>query len=665
MRGGIICVVSFFLVLALSANALAVDPSLVVHYSFDDVGKTVIDRSGNGHDGTVQGEVTADPAGRHNGAARFANAGFIDLDGDNFPVEDIPTSAMTIAAWVKCEDTGDHHAIFDARTHAGTWIIHPELRADGRFRWVLCASGMSPIFDMQAGSVTWSEWLHYAGTYDMESGRAVLYVNGQVLSELELPAGREVVGDWRDGARVGLSIGNARPFTGLMDDFYLFNRALSQSELKQVMHGEGWPHAFGPSPGDGATNPRTSVRLDWSPGASAASHDVYLGESFDDVNDGAEGTFYGNQTSTSFVTGLSGFAYPQGLVPGTTYYWRIDEIEAGGTIHKGDVWSFRIPPNTAHDPEPADGAKFLGPDVELGWTAALGAKLHTVYFGESFDEVNNAAGGSMQPGTTYAPGALELGKTYYWRIDEFGAAGLQKGEVWSFTTAGADGGVQADYYTGVDLKDHVLSRTDPQINFNWGLSGPDQAVGDDNYSIRWTGDLDVPISETYSFYPKVQGGMRLWVNDRLVIDKWQDSGIDERWQDHFPVEHHQAIYLEAGKCPIVMEFAYRQSFGGGAVVVLFWGSPSMPRQVIPQAAFSLPVRANRPSPPNNAVDIRQTTTLDWNPGQDAASHQVYFGVDDEAVRNATANSPEYMGSRSLGSERRRYSVRVQPDEAFV
>ncbi|MHC4542799.1 MAG: PA14 domain-containing protein, partial [Planctomycetota bacterium] len=168
-----------------------------------------------------------------------------------------------------------------------------------------------------------------------------------------------------------------------------------------------------------------------------------------------------------------------------------------------------------------------------------------------------------------------------------------------------------------DLREHALTRTDPQINFNWGLSGPDETVGDDNYSIRWTGELEVPISETYSFYPKVQGGMRLWVDDQLIIDKWQDRGIDERWQDHFPVEHHRAIYLEAGTCPIVMEFAYRQSFGGGAVVVLFWGSPSIPRQVIPQAALSVPLKANRPSPSNGAVDVTQTPTLEWYPGDHA------------------------------------------------
>ncbi|MBL7189046.1 MAG: hypothetical protein ISS70_22190 [Phycisphaerae bacterium] len=651
MRGEMICFVSFVLVLALAGTAFtADDASLVIHYSFDEIGKIVIDQSGKGHNGTVQGGVTADPAGMHGGAARFADGGYLDLDGDNFPAEDIPTSAITVAAWVRCENTGEHHAIFDARTWAGTWIIHPELRADGQFRWVLRASGMSPIFDIRAGSVMWDDWLHYAGTYDKESGRAVLYVDGQTISELDLPGDRDIANDWGDGARVGLNVDSARPFTGLMDDFYLFKRALSQSEIKKVMHGEGWPYASSPSPADGATNLRTSVRLDWSVGESAISHDVYLDESFDDVNTGAEGTFYGNQDSTSFVAGLSGFAYPQGLVPGTTYYWRIDEVGADGTIYKGDVWSFRVPPTTAYDPEPADGAKFLGVDVQLAWTPGLNAKLHTVYFGDSFDDVNNASGGKMQPSTTYAPGTLELDKTCYWRIDEFGSAGLQKGKVWSFATAGTDGGLQADYYVGVDLKDHVLNRTDPQINFNWSLTGPDQAVGDDNYSIRWTGELEIPISGTYSFYPTVQGGVRLWVNDYLLLDKWQDYGIDERWQDHFPVEYHRAIYLEAGVYPIVMEFAYRQSFGGGSVARLAWGSPSVPRQVIPQAALSLPVRANRPSPPSGAVDIRQTTTLDWSPGHNAASHQVYFGIDEETVRNASTSSPQYKGSKAFGSE---------------
>jgi len=651
--GKLIYLVSFVLVLALAGKAFtADDPSLVIYYSFDEVGNIVVDQSGKGHDGTIQGDVTAEANGKHGGAAKFASRGYIDLDGSNFPTEDIPTSAITLAAWVKCENTGEHHAIFDARTDAGTWIIHPELRSDGQFRWVLRAYGMSAIFDIRAGSVTWGQWLHYAGTYDKESGRAILYINGQVVSQVNVPSGTDIAGDWGDGARIGLNIDSNRPFTGLMDDFFLFKRELSQSEIKKVIHGEGWPYASSPSPADGAMHLKTLVRLDWSPGISAISHNVYLGENFNDVNEGAESTFYGNQTLTYLTAGFAGMPYPDGLVPGTTYYWRIDEVETDGTtIHKGDVWSFWIPPNTAYAPGPADGAKFLSPDVELSWAAGLGARLHTVYFGENFDDVNNAAGGLPQPSTTYTPDTLELGKTYYWRIDEFGAAGTYKGKVWSFTTAGTAGGVRADYYVGVDLRNHVLRRIDPQINFNWSLSGPDEAVGDDNFSIRWIGELNVPISETYSFYPTAQGGVRLWINDRLLVEKWQDYAIDERWQEHMPVEYHRAIYLEAGMYPIVMEFTYRQSFGGGAVVRLAWGSPSMPKQVIPQAALSLPVKANRPGPSNDAVDIRQTATLGWSPGDYAASHQVYFGTDEDAVCNADTASPEYYkGTRNLGFE---------------
>jgi hypothetical protein len=70
------------------------------------------------------------------------------------------------------------------------------------------------------------------------------------------------------------------------------------------------------------------VNLSWAPGSFAVSHDVYLGDNFDDVNDGVEGTFRGNQATTFIVAGFPGFSYPDGLVPGTTYYWRIDESGA-------------------------------------------------------------------------------------------------------------------------------------------------------------------------------------------------------------------------------------------------------------------------------------------------------------------------------------------------
>jgi hypothetical protein len=57
-----------------------------------------------------------------------------------------------------------------------------------------------------------------------------------------------------------------------------------------------------------------------------------------------------------------------------------------------------------------------------------------------------------------------------------------------------------------------------------------------------------------------------------------------------------------------------------------------------------------PIPSNGAVDVKQTPTLTWSPSVYAASHEVYFGADKDAVKNADASSPEYKGTRALGSE---------------
>ena len=196
--------------------------------------------------------------------------------------------------------------------------------------------------------------------------------------------------------------------------------------------------AYGPTPKDGAQKTDTWVSLSWKPGAYAVSHDVYMGDNFDDVNDGAGDTFRGNQPLNSlyFVAGFIGYPYPDGLVPGTTYYWRIDEVNEAepNSPWKGPVWSFWIPSKKAYEADPADGSLYIDPNVTLTWTAGFNSVLHNVYFGESYDEVNNAVEGLSQITTTYTPGFLELEKTYYWRVDERDTSTTHKGDIWSFTT---------------------------------------------------------------------------------------------------------------------------------------------------------------------------------------------------------------------------------------
>jgi hypothetical protein len=437
-----IWLLSFVLPVVLNSSATAGlidDSSLVIYYSFDSVSDIVTDQSGNGHDGVVNGDVTAEPVGKYSGAAKFASGSFLDLDGENFPTNEVPTTGMTLAAWIKCENTGGDHAIFNARSSDPVWLIHPEARSNGQFRWLLRSAANSTIFDIRAGAVTWDEWQHFAGTYDQSAGKANLYINGEMIHEENISNAPEIAGDWGSGARVGYNIDGQRPFTGLMDDFLMFRRALSPAEVNKLMQGIGSPLAFGPTPADGSLHEDTWANVSWYPGDSAASHDVYFSDDFDAVNEGAAEAFQGNQTDTFLVVGFPGFTFPDGLIPGTTYYWRIDEVNDAepNSPWTGPVWSFMVPPKTAYYPIPADGGDSLATDAELSWTGGFGAKLHTVYFGDNFDEVSNASGGVAQGITSYTPGSLESGKVYYWRVDEFDAVDTYKGDVWGFSTVGA------------------------------------------------------------------------------------------------------------------------------------------------------------------------------------------------------------------------------------
>ena len=312
------------------------------------------------------------------------------------------------------------------------------------------------------------------------------------------------------------SVGNIIGFHPVFDDTDNGDREIQMTWTGRAAHDQslGYGYLFlsdaaavkpglssGPSPADGAMHNESWVTLSWSPGTFAVSHDVYLGDVFDDVNDATrDSDFYrGNQMLTYYVAGFPGYAYPDGLVPGTTYYWRIDEVNAppDETVYKGDVWSFSIPPKTAYDPVPTDGAESVELNANLSWTPGFGADLHVVYFGNDYDEVNNATEGVQTGAASYSPGPLKLAQTYFWRVDENDGIATYRGDVWSFSTVGAVG---------------------------------------------------------------------------------------------------------------------------------------------------------NPNPPDGAVNVKASQTLTWNAGALAASHEVYFGTDAEAVKNATKASPEYKGLKALGEE---------------
>ena len=333
----LIYLVSFVLVLGLVSYTWAGrDP--VAHYEFEGTN----DFSNTGTSAAITGKPEGDAQiiwDDEIGSYVLS----LDGDGDYVNCRDgwigLANTAITVVAWIKT----DSLLAWDTIVGLG-------------FAWRLCGgqnnnlhfqcSNTTPSGSMATGSVAVNDgrWHHVAGTYD--GAKYSLYVDGILDDSMNasgsINSGSSYVGcigahykksDERDPRRF---------FDGLIDDVRIYDRALSEAEIRLICCGA--PKAYGPSPADCTFHGNTLVNLEWSPGYAAISHHVYFGENFDDVNDGTGDTFQGSQTETFFVVGSPGHPYPDGLVLGTTYYWRIDEVVAGRvtTIYKGDVWSFKI-----------------------------------------------------------------------------------------------------------------------------------------------------------------------------------------------------------------------------------------------------------------------------------------------------------------------------------
>ena len=138
--------------------------------------------------------------------------------------------------------------------------------------------------------------------------------------------------------------------------------------------------------------------------------------------------------------------------------------------------------------------------------------------------------------------------------------------------ASGTAGLVGQYFGGKDLTNPLATRVDPTVNFNWGTGAPHPQVPAGMYSVRWTGQVRANFSQTYTFYTVSNDGVRLWVNNQLLINNWTD---------HVATENSGSLTLQAGQWyPIVLEF-YQS--GGTAQISLSYASPSTPKQIIPSS----------------------------------------------------------------------------------
>jgi alpha-tubulin suppressor-like RCC1 family protein len=169
--------------------------------------------------------------------------------------------------------------------------------------------------------------------------------------------------------------------------------------------------------------------------------------------------------------------------------------------------------------------------------------------------------------------SLVPGTTYYIEVAQSGEdAG---GSLHFSVSSAALHGLRADYFDNIALSGTpVLTRVDPLINFTWTARTPGPGVPSENYSVRWIGRVLPQYSEVYTFYTYSDDGVRLWVDDQLLIDQWGS---------HEAAEHTGAIALQAGTYYSIRLEYYQISLA--SVIRLQWSSDSVAKEVVPTTAL--------------------------------------------------------------------------------
>ena len=81
--------------------------------------------------------------------------------------------------------------------------------------------------------------------------------------------------------------------------------------------------------------------------------------------------------------------------------------------------------------------------------------------------------------------------------------------------------------TGED-REVTLERVDPLVDFDWVRNGPGRPIREDDFTARWTGFLQPLGSDTYTVEAEADDGVRVWIDDDLVVDRWDSARAPPR-----------------------------------------------------------------------------------------------------------------------------------------
>ena len=285
------------------------------------------------------------------------------------------------------------------------------IRMDGGIlrigRTLMCPSdedraGTASI-ELKAGTIICKNFTHAEVAYKMNIEEGLFIVSGDVTAEInkDIASGYITAFGGKDKVRC---------------------RYLSRSDRTIVM-ATNRKKARRPSPRNRSEDIKPDSKLRWRAGRGGdKKYNVYIGTSLDAVGASAK----------AVKEGLSENSFDPDLGFNKTYHWRVDTIR-GGTVHKGVTWQFTTTDGKAFDPSPAAKGNKVASNASLAWKGGLTASSHKVLFGSDPAQLVDKG---VVSGNSFKPAGLELGKTYYWRVDAINGSWNEspwKGNLWSFT----------------------------------------------------------------------------------------------------------------------------------------------------------------------------------------------------------------------------------------
>ncbi len=304
----------------------------------------------------------------------------------------------------------------------------------------------------------------------------------------------------------------------------------------------------------------------------------------------------------------------------------------------------------AWHPSPEDEATEVPYDVVLSWDPVETATTRDVYFGTTHDAVDNASRanpgnvlvGQGQTDTTFDPGELEYGRTYYWRVDEMGAppsSTIFPGRIWSFTT-------EPFSYPIESLKVKASSQQTGSLAIRTidgsGIDPNDQHS--DDVEDTWM-SIGVPAWIQYTFDEEYKLDKLLVWNANSNMEVYMHFGAkdvtieystdEQTWTALQDVpEFAQGPGLPNHPADTVIDFRGVNAKYVKLTINATWGN-LMAASLSEVRFYYVPVQAREPQPADGATGVGLTADLTWRSGREAQSHDVYLGVDADAVATGT------------------------------